>query len=130
MGIWQLLLGKNDFSGQGSQSLPQHPVGAVTDAGLAQRAIENHPKGIRLRVLRPEQLCSPLRPHGVGGTGAFADFINLTNGFHSAPLLAFVFHIVTRIDEKCKAGKGCNGILPDFPFYNTVQTLDSYGIIH
>ena len=95
MGIWQLLLGKNDFSGQGSQCLPQHPIGAVTDAGLAQRTIENHPKGICLRVLRPEQLCRPLRSHGVGGAGAFTDFINLTNGFHSAPLLAFIFSYST-----------------------------------
>ena len=47
---------------------------------------EYHLKGIRLGILLPEKLCGPLRPHGVGRTGALADLIYFSNGFHGQPL--------------------------------------------
>ena len=82
MGTGNHFLGENDLGRAGGQGLPQHPVRPVAHAGFAQRAIENDLKSIRFRVLLPKKPRSPLRPHGMGRTGTFADFINIPNGLH------------------------------------------------
>jgi hypothetical protein len=82
VGIFQNLLGKFNFCGQGGQNLPNDPVGAVTYAGFAQRAVQNDPEGICLGIPLPEQLGGPLGTHGMGGRGTFADFVDLTDGLH------------------------------------------------
>ena len=82
MGTGQYFLGENNFGRAGGQSLPQHPVRPVAHAGLAQGAVENDLKSIRPGMLLPKKPGSPLRPHGMGRTGAFADFINFPNGLH------------------------------------------------
>ena len=82
MGIRQVLIGEEDLGGQGSQCFPQDPVCAVANAGFAQRSVEDHPEGICLGVLPPEELRCPLWAHGMGGRGTFTDLINFSNGFH------------------------------------------------
>ena len=89
MGTGKLLLGKENPGGQGSQCFPQHPVGAVAHTGFAQGAVKNHLESVCLLVFLPEKPCRPLRSHGVGGTGAFADLIDFTNGFQGSALRVF-----------------------------------------
>ena len=82
VGIRQVLIGEEDLGGQGSQCFPQDPVCAVANAGFAQRSVEDHPEGICLGILPPEELRCPLWAHGMGGRGTFTDLINFSNGFH------------------------------------------------
>ena len=51
-------------------------------AGFAQRSVEDHPEGICLGILPPEELRCPLWAHGMGGRGSLTDLINFSNGFH------------------------------------------------
>ena len=76
------LVGEHDLRGDGGKDLPQHPVGAVTYAGFAQRAVEDHPEAVGLRVGVLKIVRGTFRPHGMGGRGAFAGFVNFTDGFH------------------------------------------------
>ena len=76
------LVGEHDLRGDGGKDLPQHPVGAVTYAGFAQRAVEDHPEAVGLRVGVLKIVRGTFRPHGMGGRGAFAGFVNFTDRFH------------------------------------------------
>ena len=76
------LVGEDNLRGDGSKNLPQHPVGAVTHAGFAQRAVEDHPEAVGLGMGALKIVRGALRPHGMGGGGAFAGFVNFTDGFH------------------------------------------------
>ena len=64
---------------------PQHPVGAVAYAGFAQRAVEDHPEAVGLRVGVLKIVRGTFRPHGMGGRGAFAGFVNFTDRFLEEP---------------------------------------------
>ena len=81
----KLLVGEQDLGGQRCQCFPDDPVGAVAHAGFAERTIENDPEAVRLGELTAEESGGPLRSHGVGRAGAFADFVDFPDRFHSAP---------------------------------------------
>ena len=83
MAAGQYFLGEDNLRGQGRQRLPQHPVCAVAYACLAQGAIKDHLKAVRLGILRAKQPRRPFRPHGVGRGRTLADFIYLPNGLHN-----------------------------------------------
>ena len=69
-----------------TQCLPKDPVGAVSYPGFAQGTVQGDLEGIRLWVPLQECFGGPFRAHGVGGRGAFSNFINFTDGFHTALL--------------------------------------------
>ena len=85
------LVGEHDLRGDGGKDLPQHPVGAVTHAGFAQRAVEDHPEAVGLRVGVLKIVRGTFRPHGMGGRGAFAGFVNFTDRFHGGTSKCLVF---------------------------------------
>jgi len=96
----QHFFGKDDLRRQGGQGFPQHPVGAVAYAGLAQGAIEDHLKAVRLGIFLPEEPGSPLRPHGVGRRGAFADFVYFSYGLHGISSIDISSDSIAEILEK------------------------------
>ena len=62
-----MLLGEYDLRKGGGQDFPDDPVGAVTNASLAQTAIENDPEAVCVGVLFFEQVGGTLRTHSMGG---------------------------------------------------------------
>ena len=76
-----------------AQGVQQHPVGAVTHAGLAQGTVKGHLKMVCLGILLLEEHGSPFRTHGMGGRGTLAGFINMSDGFHGGDTSIFnLFH--------------------------------------
>ena len=82
MGIGKFLIGENNLGGMGRKHLPQHPVGTVANTGFAQAAVKDYLKAVGVGIPGKKQLCRPFRAHGMGGRGAFADFVNIADGFH------------------------------------------------
>ena len=80
--IGRILLGKYNFCGCGLQNLPQHPIRAVTHAGLGQRTIEYDPEGLCVGMLSFENTGCPFGPHGMRRGRPLADFIDFTDGTH------------------------------------------------
>ena len=78
-----VLVGEDDLRRGGGQDLAQHAVGAVADAGLGKRAVENDLVALCIRVFGFEDLGGSCRPHRVGAGGAFSDFVKIADGFHS-----------------------------------------------
>ena len=66
-------------------------LGAVTHAGFTQRAVEDHPEAVGLRVGVLKIVRGTFRPHGMGGRGAFAGFVNFTDRFHGGTSKCLVF---------------------------------------
>ena len=58
-------------------------AGAVADAGLGKRAVENDLVALCIRVFGFEDLGGSRRTHRVGAGGAFSDFVKIADGFHS-----------------------------------------------
>ena len=48
--LFQNLIREDDLSGVLGQYLPDHPVGAVSDAGLVQRAIQNNFEAVSIGI--------------------------------------------------------------------------------
>ena len=126
VGACQIFIGENDFGGQGSQHFPQHPVGAVANAGLAQRTVEDHPESIRIGMLFPEDSGGAGGAHGVGRRRAYADFVYISDGFHRKFLRYVVFHHIISNSSKNYNGES-DKILGDPACQfakNAIQVLD------
>ena len=78
-----VVLGKDDLHVLRREHIAQHAVGAVADAGLGKRAVENDLVALCIRVFGFEDLGGSCRPHRVGAGGAFSDFVKIADGFHS-----------------------------------------------
>ena len=96
----QILLGEYDFSGQRSQHFPQYAIGTMANAGLAQRAVQNDPEGICVRIFLTEDLSGTGRTHGVGRGRTYANLIYIFDGFHGNLLHYVIVHnIITNVFE-------------------------------
>ena len=71
-----------DFGAFFAQNLFQNPIGAVTDAGFVQGTVQGYLEMVSLGKTLQKQQSGTLRAHGVGRGGAFADLVDLADGFH------------------------------------------------
>ena len=81
--------GEENLRAVRAKGFQQHPVGAVAHTGFAQRAVKGDFEGSGIGIAISEQESSPFRTHGMGRRGAFADFIDLADGFHRFVLRFF-----------------------------------------
>jgi hypothetical protein len=54
----------------------------VAHTGFAERAEQNYLKFICFGMFTAKKFGCPLGSHGVGGGGAFANLVDLADGFH------------------------------------------------
>ena len=82
MGQLLRLFIQDNGDGKGRKGLVQNAVGSMSLAGLGQRSIECHQKGVCFRVGGEKAPRRAVGPHGVGAGRAAARFIELGERLH------------------------------------------------